>query len=171
VIAPGEAVQVTPALAESFATVAVKVCEAPPIRVTDVGEMETAIAGGAALPPQPERSAERVRAAKPADKRATRLNFDIGGVTSLSEKESGKEQLGPGIDGRNEAYRTKFRFAIQNFLCVIQTLFRRSTILPRIDCSQRVRPPFAPFAARMMAKPDVVVPHPQSLRNRQSIKP
>jgi len=51
VTVPVEAAQVTPASAESFDTVAVKVWLAPPMSVTIVGLTATLIAGGAGLPP------------------------------------------------------------------------------------------------------------------------
>ena len=50
------AAHVTPALAESFVTVAVKVCVPPPMSVAEVGVTETAIAGAAGAPPQPFRN-------------------------------------------------------------------------------------------------------------------
>jgi hypothetical protein len=73
VMAPVEAVQVTPALAESLLIVAVNVCEAPPISVADVGLTATPITG-AAVPPQP---AKEVITRKPGRRRASRPILDI----------------------------------------------------------------------------------------------
>jgi hypothetical protein len=77
VIAPTEADQVTPALAESFVTVAAKVCVAPAASVALAGLIATLItgAGGVLLPPpQP---ATRVNARKPAERRASRRKDDM----------------------------------------------------------------------------------------------
>ena len=76
VMEPTEAVQATPALAESFVSVAVNVCAAPPMSVVDVGLRETLITGtaGVPLPPQPAR---KVNARKPGRRRANRRTFDI----------------------------------------------------------------------------------------------
>ena len=65
VMAPIEAVQVTPALAESFETVAVNVCVAPATNVAVEGVTATLIDGGAGvLPPQPMIEVSTARLAK-----------------------------------------------------------------------------------------------------------
>ena len=63
-MAPVDAVQVTPALAESFVTVALKVWFAPPMRVAVAGLTETLMAGAAGVPPQPDSKAKAIRGKK-----------------------------------------------------------------------------------------------------------
>ena len=83
-IVPVEVVQVTPALAESLATAAVKVWVAPAIMAAGVsGLMATVIAGAPGVVvepppplPQPVTSA-RARASKPADQRTDEAKIDI----------------------------------------------------------------------------------------------
>jgi hypothetical protein len=63
---PEPMLQVTPALVESFVTVGVKTCDAPPASVTGVGLTETVMGVGVenCPPPQPasrSRHAERER--------------------------------------------------------------------------------------------------------------
>jgi len=68
VMEPMLAVHVTPALAESFETVAVNVCVAPATNVAEPGTTATLIAGGAAGPPQPaKKRVSTPRAAKTRD--------------------------------------------------------------------------------------------------------
>jgi len=61
VMVPGEADQVTPAFVASLATVEVKVCVAPPVRVVVMGLTVTVIAG--AEEPQPAKRTNAVKAA------------------------------------------------------------------------------------------------------------
>ena len=80
VTVPVEAVHVTPALAESFVTVAVNVWLAPPMRVAVVGLTATLIAGGVdglPLPAHPAASVRRVSAAKPATERMDSRKGDM----------------------------------------------------------------------------------------------
>jgi len=59
-------VQLTPLFAESFATVAVRICACPASTVADGGVTLTAIAAGGvfeALPAQPDRNPDRNKAA------------------------------------------------------------------------------------------------------------
>ena len=72
-MAPTEALQVTPALAESLETVAVNVCVAPATIVAVVGLTTTLIDGGAELP----HPTIRANAANPANTRENRRTFDM----------------------------------------------------------------------------------------------
>jgi hypothetical protein len=81
VMVPVEAVHVTPAFAESFVTVAVNVWLAPPISVAVAGLTETAIAGGAEVPPQPAMT-KRERKKSPARRRG-KMRREIMGVPHL----------------------------------------------------------------------------------------
>lgn len=79
-ILPDVAVQLTPASVESFRTVAVKLCVAPPSNVTVAGVTETEIWDGGGVevlgaPPQPVKAIKTER--KPQEKqRDTLLNME-----------------------------------------------------------------------------------------------
>ena len=86
VIEPVEAVQVTPALAESLVTVAAKVCVPPPISVADVGLTATLTAKGAGalllVPlPQPAKTPS-IDIDKPRKTQKSRRALDMQGPIS-----------------------------------------------------------------------------------------
>jgi hypothetical protein len=86
VIEPVEAVQVTPALAESLVTVAVKVCVPPPINVADAGPIATLTAKGAGalllVPlPQPVMTLT-INVERPRKTQKSRRAFDMQGPIS-----------------------------------------------------------------------------------------
>jgi hypothetical protein len=79
VIEPAEACQVTPALAESLLTVAMKVCVAPPINVAEPGLTETAIGCGVCvpLPPAPPQPDNVLNTEKPRKIQKNSRNLDM----------------------------------------------------------------------------------------------
>ena len=79
-MAPVDAVQVTPALAESFVTVALKVWFAPPMRVAVAGLTETLMAGVDEVPPppQPDSRANAIRGRRREEKKPSRNAKELG---------------------------------------------------------------------------------------------
>jgi hypothetical protein len=79
VIEPAETCQITPALAESLLTVALKVCVAPPIRVAKSGLRETAIGSVVCVPvtPTPPQPANVRDSEKPREIKKSSRNWDI----------------------------------------------------------------------------------------------
>jgi hypothetical protein len=77
VTVPVDAVQVTPELAESFATVAVNVWVAPPIRVTTAGPTVTPIAGAVGVEEPLPQPAKRATAAKLVNTHGNQRTFGM----------------------------------------------------------------------------------------------
>jgi hypothetical protein len=90
---PVLAVHVTPALAVSLVTVAVKVCVPPPMSVAEAGVTETAIEGAAGVPPQPAmtRRERRERLAR----RRGKMRKEVMGCLVSYQLEAPKYEYGP----------------------------------------------------------------------------